>query len=75
MLASLARNLAKGTQREEACCAAEEALALSRRSGDLATQASALMTLAMCSAETSPGGLEASPRADRAGPCSGPAGR
>ncbi len=47
VLASLAKNLAKGPQRKQAQAAAEEALALSRQTGDLATQASALLTLAM----------------------------
>ena len=47
VLASLAKNLARGPQREQASSTAEEALALSRLTGDLATQASALLTLAM----------------------------
>ena len=37
----------RGPRREQASSTAEEALALSRQTGDLATQASALLTLAM----------------------------
>ena len=47
VLASLAKNLARGPHRAQASSTAEEALALSRQTGDLATQASALLTLAM----------------------------
>jgi len=59
VLASLAKNLSRGTQNEQARSAAEEALALSRQSGDLATQASALMTLALQEGGTSAGDEEA----------------
>ncbi len=47
VLASLAKNLARGAVTAQARAAAEEALALARQTGDLATQSSALLTLAM----------------------------
>ncbi len=60
MLASLAKNLAHGPRREQASSTAEEALALSRQTGDLATQASALLTLAMGGAGSCSSGEDAS---------------
>ena len=60
VLASLAKNLARGPLRDQARSTAEEALALSRETGDLATQASALLTLAMGGTSACSSGEDAS---------------
>lgn len=60
VLASLAKNVARGTNREQARSAAEEALAIARETGDLTTQSSALLTLAMDGTGACTGGEDAS---------------
>ena len=56
VLASLAYMQTKITEAEQARPAAEEALAIARRTDDLGTQASALLTLAMLRPAAEPGG-------------------
>ena len=56
VLASLAYMQTKITEAEQARPAAEEALAIARRTDDLGTQASALLTLAMLRPGAEPGG-------------------
>jgi DNA-binding CsgD family transcriptional regulator len=59
VLASLAHLQHKERSDSQARAAAEEALAIARQTGDLATQASALITVAMLSPRSGPGGEEA----------------
>jgi DNA-binding CsgD family transcriptional regulator/tetratricopeptide (TPR) repeat protein len=59
VLASLAYMLKKTADAEQAGPAAEEALDIARRTDDLATQASALLTLAMLGYESGGGGHQA----------------
>ena len=59
VLASLAHLQHKERRDSEARCAAGEALAIARRTGDLGTQASALITVAMLSPRSGPGGEDA----------------
>ena len=59
VLASLAYMQTKVTEGEQARPAAEEALAIARRTDDLGTQASALLTLAMLQPTAEPGGTQA----------------
>jgi len=59
VLASLANLQHKVRNDSQARSAAEEALAIARETGDLATQASALITVAMLSPRSEPGGEDA----------------
>ncbi len=59
VLASLAYMLSKARHAEQAGPAAEEALAIARRTGDIGTQASALLTLAMLRPRADEGSYQA----------------